>query len=61
MLLKLFALQYAPATTVATIVRLNLVFSVLGGGFVFKEKDTIRRLLAALMILAGNIGVVWFG
>lgn len=61
MLLKLFALQFAPATTVATIVRMNLVFSVLGGGFVFKEKDTMRRLLAALMILSGSIGVVWFG
>lgn len=54
---KLFALQYLSAPDAVGIQRLSLLFTILGGWLFFGEKDIVRRLAAAGLIVAG-VGVI---
>ena len=53
MVCKLYALQYLQAPYVVGIHRLSLVLSIIGGRLFFGETDTLRRLIAAAIILGG--------
>lgn len=58
MVSKLYALTFLTATQVMLILRLSVVLSVLAGFFYFKEKNFLRRILAAIITLVGvGIGV----
>lgn len=58
MVIKLYALQHLQAPYVVGIQRVSVLFSVLGGKVVFKEKHFVRRMLGALMIVAGVVWIV---
>lgn len=53
MVCKLFALQSMAAPAVASIQRLSLLLSIIGGRVFFKEEDFLRRLAAGCLIVAG--------
>lgn len=55
MVTKLFALQFIQAPYVSGIGKLSLLISILGGRFIFKEGEFLRRLLAAMLIIVGVI------
>ena len=57
---KLAALQFLTAPQVVAIQRSALLISILSGRVLFHEHDTMRRLLAGCLIVAG-IGVVLLG
>ena len=57
---KLTAVQYMTAPNVAAIMRLSLLPSILGGRFLFKEKDFGRRLAAAVLILVGVAVAIYY-
>lgn len=56
---KLSASQYLTAPKVAAVLRLSVVFSIIGGRVFFKEADFPRRLLAGVLIVAGVWIVSW--
>jgi len=47
------ALSLANVTLVSPLIRIEVLFSVLAGGYFFKEKNMLFRLLGALFIFAG--------
>lgn len=55
------AFLYTLAAYVASLKRLQAVWTVLLAGFILKERDTARRLLAVGIMLAGVIGTVVAG
>jgi drug/metabolite transporter (DMT)-like permease len=60
MVCKLFALQSIHAPALATIQRLSLLLSIIGGRVFFKEEDFIRRLAAGCLIVAGVVVLAWW-
>jgi len=58
---KLYALQFLQPAYVTGILRLSLVFSIIGGRVFFGETDTVRRLLAAALIIGGVLVIGWLG
>jgi drug/metabolite transporter (DMT)-like permease len=58
---KLYALQFLQPAYVTGILRLSLVFSIIGGRVFFGETDTLRRLLAAALIIGGVLVIGWLG
>ncbi|MHA4807023.1 DMT family transporter [Flavitalea flava] len=54
-LLVLAAMKTTPVTYVAPVRELSIVFGVFFGIQFLKEKDSLRRLIAALIILAGIV------
>ncbi len=52
-ILSFFALSLTQAAYANTVKRLNVLFSVLYGHFVFKEKNIAQHLIAVAMMLAG--------
>lgn len=60
MVTKLFALQFMSAPQMSVLIRLNVLFSVIGGRILFDERQTFRRLMAALLIIGGAAIVVFF-
>jgi drug/metabolite transporter (DMT)-like permease len=58
---KLYAIRELQAPYVTGILRLSLVFSIIGGRVFFGETDTLRRLLAAALIIGGVVVISWLG
>lgn len=56
---KMYAIREMQAPYVVSIMRLNLLLSILGGHIFFREKDFARRLAAGTLIVAGAFLVVW--
>jgi uncharacterized membrane protein len=52
---KLYALQYLEPQYVASIVKLGLVFSIVGGSVLFHEEGGKRRLWMSLLIILGTL------
>ncbi|MBI2040881.1 MAG: DMT family transporter [DPANN group archaeon] len=52
-ILSFFALSLTQAAYANTVKRLNVLFSVLYGHFIFKEKDIAQHLVAVVLMLAG--------
>src|SRR5438309_555230 len=59
MVCKLYAIRELQAPYVVGMQRLSLVFSIIGGRIFFGEQDTLRRLLAAVLIIAGVFWIAW--
>ena len=59
MVCKLYAIRELQAPYVVGMQRLSLVFSIIGGRLFFGERDTLRRLLAAALIIAGVFWIAW--
>ena len=55
---KLAALQYMQAPHVSGIMKLSVLFSILGGRVVFKEGDFKKRLLGGVLMALGIIEIV---
>lgn len=53
MVAKLYALQTMQAPYVAALLRVSLLFSIIGGRIMFDEKDFFKRLCAGVLILMG--------
>ncbi len=53
MVSKLIALQFLPAPYVMALLRLSLLFSIIGGRMAFREEAFARRILGGLIVLAG--------
>lgn len=60
MVCKLFALQRMFAPTLASIQRLSLLLSIIGGRVFFKEEDFTRRLAGGCLIVAGVLLLAWW-
>lgn len=58
-LLVLIAMKHAPISLVAPAREVSIVFGVFLGMNVLKEKDTVKRLIASLIILAGIALLAW--
>jgi drug/metabolite transporter (DMT)-like permease len=56
---KLFAMQHMHAPLVVGLMRLSLLFSIVGGRVFFKEGDFARRLAAGALIVAGAVLIAW--
>lgn len=56
-LLTLYAMQLAPAPYVLSVKRTSVLFGMLGGYFLFRERETSlsRLLLSALIVMAGVV------
>ena len=61
MFCKLFALQYMQAAYVVGILRISMVFSIISGKVLFKEKDFGPRMLAGMITLLGVLLIVLAG
>ena len=61
MFCKLFALQYMQAAYVVGILRISMVFSIISGKVVFKEKDFGARMVAGAITLVGVLLIVFAG
>jgi len=59
MVSKLWALQYLSPQYVAGIQRLAVLFSIVGGRYLYKEEQFLRRLIGAMVTLLG-VGIVIF-
>jgi len=59
MVSKLLAMRFLEAHVVLGVTRASLIFSVLAGKVVFGERDTGRRLLAALCMYLGLLVLFW--
>ncbi len=46
---------------VTSVKRLSILFSVILGGIVFKEKSIMKRIICALIMIAGVIFIIFFG
>lgn len=55
MVCKLYALQWMYAPAIASIQRLSLLLTIIGGRVFFKEEDFARRLAAGCLIVAGVV------
>jgi drug/metabolite transporter (DMT)-like permease len=55
MVCKLFALKSMDAPAIASIQRLSLLLSIIGGRVFFQEEDFLRRLAAGSLIVAGVV------
>lgn len=55
MVCKLYALQWMYAPAIASIQRLSLLLTIIGGRVFFKEGDFARRLAAGCLIVAGVV------
>ena len=53
MVTKLYALQYLQGPEVSAILRLTLLFSVIGGRVMFKELNFVRKTIGALLTILG--------
>ncbi len=58
MFCKLFALQYMQAAYVVGILRVSMVFSIVSGKVLFKEKDFGARIIAGVVTLVGVLLIV---
>jgi uncharacterized membrane protein len=56
---KLFAMQHMHAPFVVGLMRLSLLFSIVGGHVFFREKDFARRLAAGILIIGGVVLIAW--
>lgn len=61
MVSKLYALRSLPAPYVVGIMKISLLLSILGGHFIFKEKDVLRRFVAGTLILLGVLLILFYG
>lgn len=59
MVCKLWALQYLQAPYVGGIGKLSLLVSIIGGRYIFKEEDFVKRIFCGLLIIAGAILIVY--
>jgi drug/metabolite transporter (DMT)-like permease len=59
MSLKLTALQYLTAPQFVGIMRISLLFAIIGGRVFFKEPDFGRRLAAGILIIVGVSLIAW--
>ncbi|MBU0756576.1 MAG: DMT family transporter, partial [Nanoarchaeota archaeon] len=59
-ILGMYAMGLYYVTYVTAVKRSSVLFDVLYGHFVFKEKETKQRLLGALVIVAGLIMIAFF-
>lgn len=57
MVSKLYAMTFLQAPYVVAILRVSVLFSIVSGMVVFKEKDFLRRLLAGVSIVIGVVVV----
>lgn len=55
---KLYALKFLDAPTVAGLLRLSTLLSVIGGHLIFKEEDFGRRMACSAVILSGVIWII---
>lgn len=55
---KLIAMQYMEPQYVVGIGKLGLVMSIIGGGIIYKEKGTLRRILISFIIVIGSILII---
>lgn len=55
MIFKMIALKYLQAPIVIIIQRFSLLFTILGGAVIYKEKDIGKRLFAGSLILLSGI------
>ncbi len=58
MVAKLSALVVLSAPAVMALQRISLVLNVVGGRAIFKERDFVRRLVAALLVFSGVLLVI---
>jgi drug/metabolite transporter (DMT)-like permease len=56
---KLYAIRVLPGPYVVGIMRLSVIFSIIGGWLFFREKDFRRRLAAGMLIVAGVVLIAW--
>jgi len=59
MVTKLYALQFLPAPQVAALQRISILLNVASGRVIFKDRDFRRRFLAALLMVAGILVIVF--
>jgi len=59
MVSKLYASQYLTPTDVVVVLRLSLLWSIIGGRVFFKEEDFGRRLAAGICIVGGVLLIAW--
>jgi drug/metabolite transporter (DMT)-like permease len=59
MVTKLSALQFLPVQYVSGILRISVVFSMIGGRVFFREGDFLRRLIGALLIVSGVVAIIF--
>jgi uncharacterized membrane protein len=55
---KLIAMQFMEPQYVVGIGKLGLVMSILGGGYFYKEKGTLRRMLISGIIVLGSVMII---
>jgi drug/metabolite transporter (DMT)-like permease len=51
---EILAIKIAPVALVLSVKRLSIFIAVIVGGKIFKEKNLIKKLIAAGIILAGS-------
>jgi drug/metabolite transporter (DMT)-like permease len=56
---KLYAIRELKGPYVVGIMRLSVIFSIIGGWLFFKEGDFRRRLTAGVLIVAGVVLIAW--
>ncbi len=56
---KLYAIRVLPGPYVVGIMRLSVIFSIIGGWLFFKEEDFRRRLAAGMLIVVGVVLIAW--
>ncbi|RLG71199.1 MAG: hypothetical protein DRO04_00315 [Candidatus Iainarchaeum archaeon] len=61
LLLQYTALMFAPVAYIIAIKRTSIFTTSLVGGFVFKEKELVKRVLVAMLVVAGIILITLFG
>ena len=59
MVTKLSALQFLPVQYVSGMLRISVVFSMIGGRVFFREGDFLRRLIGAALIISGVVAIIF--
>jgi drug/metabolite transporter (DMT)-like permease len=58
MTVKLYALKFLQAPELAAIVRMQIIFAVVGGNVMFKEVNLVRKLIGALVTIIGVVVIL---
>ncbi len=56
---KLYAIRVLEGPYVVGIMRLSVIFSIIGGWLFFREEDFARRLAAGVLIAVGVAVITW--
>ena len=56
---KLYAIRVLKGPYVVGIMRLSVIFSIIGGWLFFREGDFRRRLAAGMLIVGGVVLIAW--